>query len=472
MLCTVVIKGEGVAEVVIIGAGLTGLSAAYHLEQHNFFDYTIIEQHSRPGGLLKTEAQDGFMFDHTGHLLHISDTYFKEFLNTVAGLDNFNLIARKAAIFSHNVFTDYPFQINLFGLPTNVAVECIEAYVNRPSIKNPSNLHQWTLKHFGSGFAKHFFFPYDHKMYAYDLRKIHPSQKGRFFPSTNLAAIIKGTIEKKPPTDVGYNSNFYYPKHGGIEFLIKKLCSNLKNKVVTNSSVERIDPIKKIIYCHDGQSVSYRRLISTMPLDQLLSSLQTTSHTSLKKAAAKLLCNSVINVNLGFSVDNIGPHHWVYFPEKSFPLYRLGFWNNLSSSSVPAGCSGVYGELSYQNRTTSYKKSQEHAYKAIDKTLAFLGLCPNHIITQKLLHLKHAYVIYDAWREKHLPSILTQLQEWDIHSIGRYGEWKYSSMQEAVLDGKKVANTIIQQHTPRIIPARKDQPSLKHLAKEQKIVTF
>jgi hypothetical protein len=39
------------------------------------------------------------------------------------------------------------------------------------------------------------------------------------------------------------------------------------------------------------------------------------------------------------------------------------------------------------------------------------------------------------------------LDNYDIHSTGRFGGWKYSSMQEAVLDGKKAAKktTIVDQ---------------------------
>ena len=64
------------AEVVILGAGLTGLSSAYHLEKNNFFNYKIFEKDSRPGGLLKSIKQNGFTFDYTGHLLHINDKFF------------------------------------------------------------------------------------------------------------------------------------------------------------------------------------------------------------------------------------------------------------------------------------------------------------------------------------------------------------------------------------------------------------
>ena len=51
------------AEIVILGAGLTGLSTAYQLEKQKFFDYKIFEKNSTSGGLLRSFKQDGFTFD-------------------------------------------------------------------------------------------------------------------------------------------------------------------------------------------------------------------------------------------------------------------------------------------------------------------------------------------------------------------------------------------------------------------------
>lgn len=443
------------AEIVIIGAGLTGLSSAYHLEKQNFFDYKIFEKNDRAGGLLQSLQQDGFTFDHTGHLLHINDNYFRSFLYNIATPEDFSLIERKASIFSHNIFSDYPFQINLHGLPTNVAVECIEGYTQRAQhIKKPKTFHEWVLKHFGKGFGKHFFFPYNSKILSYDLKKVHASQTGRFVPSTSLEAIIKGTIEKKPPAGIGYNSSFYYPKQGGIEFVIKQLCKSISSPISSGHTVSHIDAKSKIIYFENGHKEHYHHLITTMPLNQLLAKLSSSSRTPLHQAESKLLHNAVMNINLGFSVDTLSALHWIYFPEKAFPFYRMGFWHNLCPSSVPVGKTAVYGELSYLPSKTPFKKAYQHAQRSVNQMLTFLGLSQSNIVTERILHIDHAYVIYNDWREKNVPKIHAQLNEWGIHSIGRYGEWKYSSMQEAVLDGKLIAQTLKE---PGIIPARHDQ---------------
>ena len=123
------------AKIVIIGAGLTGLSAAYHLEKKGFFDYKIFEKDASPGGLCRSVYQDGFTFDYTGHLLHISDPYFQSFVNTVVGMETLNSVHRRSFVYSHNVYTHYPFQVNLFGLPPATIAECIEGFVLKKQMK-------------------------------------------------------------------------------------------------------------------------------------------------------------------------------------------------------------------------------------------------------------------------------------------------------------------------------------------------
>lgn len=451
------------ARIVIIGAGLTGLSAAYHLEKKGFFDYHLFEKEADIGGLCGSVEQDGFTFDFTGHLLHIGDPYFRQLIEQLVGFENLNAITRRSFIYSQETYTRYPFQINLFGLPVKTIADCIEGYVQRKKKTHPLFFKEWVLAHFGSGFAKYFFYPYQKKIFACDLRTLTADWTGRFVPSTSLEQIIQGALTDSGDEAIGYNAQFFYPKQGGIIAWVKQLASALQQPIYTQCTVTSIDIKQKIVTFADGHIQPYDHLISSMPLDRLLGVLQEPSDSSLASAAAHLQCNSVINFNLGIARPDVSDKHWIYFPEPEIPFYRLGFPHNFAASMAPAHCSSLYGEFAYIKKSSRW--IQHQLKQSLHATKKILSLSDSDIITQKIMHISHAYVIYDRWRQKNLPMLLKRLADANIYSVGRYGEWKYASMQEAVLDGKKIAEQLI------ILPATKSwiAPELSDTEKGKEI---
>jgi len=433
-------KGN-MADIVILGAGLTGLSAAYHLEKKGFFNYKIFEKEATPGGLCRSVQQDGFTFDYTGHLLHINDPYFRQFIETVIGFEHFTTIDRRAYIYSQGRYTEYPYQINLHGLPTETIIECIAGYIERnQSTRMPRSFEQWVLQTFGTGFAKHFFFPYQEKIFDYPVNKLSASWTGRFVPATSLTDMLRGALEPKTK-NVGYNSQFFYPHTGGIYFWLEKLAQQLINPITTEHRVSKIDIKNNMVYFANGYSESYKQLITTLPLDVLLDLIKEPSNSQLKKARKNLLCNSVVNFNLGINNPDISDKHWIYYPEHQYPFYRVGFWHNFSAHMAPPGHSSLYGEFSALNK--SQDSINDHLHASLTQVKKLFKLSPNDIVLEKIIQVPHAYVIYNAWRDKQLPTLLHTLENNNIYSIGRYGAWKYSSMQEGLLDGKAISDKLL-----------------------------
>ncbi len=429
------------ADVVIIGAGLTGLSTAYHLEKLGFTDYKLFEKETEVGGLCRSVHQDGFTFDYTGHLLHINDAYFKEFIANVVGFEHFNTIHRKSFIYSQNTYTHYPFQVNLHGLPSETIASCIEGFITRPTTKKPPlDFKKWVLTNFGKGIAEYFFYPYQEKIFSYPVEKLSASWTGRFVPKTSLTEMIQGALQPPQEQQIGYNAQFFYPKQEGIYFWIKKLHGQLKQPVYTQREVTHINLAQKQVVFSDGSTEKYNTLINTMPLNIFLSLTQSTTQ-NFAHASKKLLCNSVVNFNLGIKRENFSDKHWIYYPEKQYPFYRIGFSHNFAHSMAPQGHSSLYGEFSHLQKPPH--EVQQMLATALEQTKKLLKIEDHELATEKIITIPHAYVIFDRWRDTNLPKILTALLDKDIHSIGRYGGWKYSSMQEGLLEGKSMAEKII-----------------------------
>jgi len=428
------------AKIIILGAGLTGLSTAYHLEKNNFYDYAIFEKEPHVGGLCRSVHQDGFIFDFTGHLIHINDSYFRSFIENTIKVEHLQKINRRAFAYLYDRYVPYPLQNNLSALPKEVIVECIEGFIQKKTNNHTKTYYQWILKHFGPGLGKHFFFPYQKKILDYDNRKISSKWTSRFFPMASLNQIISGAITKNEETQIGYNATFSYPKKGGIFSWIKTIEKQIKTPVQKNFCAKQIDMKNKIILFENGHFEKFDTLINTIPLNIFLKKLKEKSSTFLQTASKKLLCNSIVNFNLGVLNSDISDKHWIYFSEKKFPFYRIGFYHNFSNNVTPKGCGSIYGEISHINQSKKFLSQQ--LASSLNQTKKLFGISDCDILTEKIINIPHAYVIYDFWREKHLPHIHKKLKKNSIYSIGRYGEWKYSSMQEAILDGKLIAETL------------------------------
>ena len=112
-------------EVLIIGAGLAGLSAGYHLgNQHHI----IAEAEDRVGGLCKSFHVDGFHFDCTGHLIHFRTPEGKKIISELVS-GKIQEHQRRSAIYLQGRYTDYPFQANTYGLPPEIIKDCVHGFV-------------------------------------------------------------------------------------------------------------------------------------------------------------------------------------------------------------------------------------------------------------------------------------------------------------------------------------------------------
>ncbi|MDH5406246.1 MAG: FAD-dependent oxidoreductase [Candidatus Aminicenantes bacterium] len=424
---------------IILGGGLAGLSAAYHLKE----GYTLYEKEDRPGGLCRSDPHRGFLFDRSGHLLHFKNDYARKLVHRLL---KGNLIThrRSAWVYSKERYTRYPFQANTYGLPAEVIADCLFGFIEakkRYQITPRTrykNFEDWILRNFGRGIAAHFMLPYNEKMWTLPPRELTTEWLSPYVPRPSLEEVVLGALtdQNKP---FGYNAEFFYPHRGGIEALVRALAKEAK-PITTGCRAETVDWKRRLIRFANGEEAPYNYLISTLPLPEFISML-TPSLPHLERAAAELRFCSVYNINFGISRKNLSDKHWVYFPEKEFSFYRVGFPANFSPHVVSPRASSVYTEVSYSpsrpvDKLTIVDKVKE------DLQRAGILKSSKEVIAEKVFDIKYAYVIYDHTYRKNVRLIHQFLQRNQIFSIGRFGGWKYSSMEDAILDGKETAEKI------------------------------
>jgi protoporphyrinogen oxidase len=425
----------------ILGGGMSGLSCAYHLRN----DYLLIEKSDEPGGLSRSVKQDGFVFDHTGHLLHLRNPYTLKLIPELLG-DNLALSRRRAWIYSHDTYTRYPYQANLYGLPKNVIEDCLKGLIEAqlqsgptPVGPEPESLKSWVLRTFGRGFAKHFFFPYNEKLWTVLPDVLTAEWVAPFVPKPSIQEVINGAFSDQTKK-FGYNALFYYPKEGGIQALAFAFAKGLKN-IRLNSEVGAIDLERKEVTLKDRETISYDYLVSTLPLARFLQ-ITLPLPQDIQALHQTLRWSSVYDINLGIKRAHLTDKHWIYFPEMKYRFYRVGFPMNFSTHMTPSGCSSMYVEIAYDPMQPF---DAARAMKDAIRGLLDCGLLLNEkeISTRNLLHIPVAYVTYDKNRTRSTADLLRFLDSHQVSSIGRFGGWKYSYMEEAILEGKAAAERIL-----------------------------
>jgi protoporphyrinogen oxidase len=437
------------AHAVILGGGMSGLSCAYHLKK----DYALFERSDEPGGLSRSVKQDGFIYDHTGHLLHLRNPYTLKLIPELLK-DNLNLLHRSAWIYSHNTYTPYPYQANLGGLPKNVIRECLTGLVNAQLAAShvstglpvlgqttPESMKSWVLRTFGKGFAKHFFFPYNEKLWTVTADILTAEWVAPFVPRPTIQDVMDGILND-PNKVFGYNATFYYPKRGGIQSLAFAMADGLP-ELHLNSEATSVDLDKKEIRFKDGRSYTYKFLVSSLPLVRLLRMIANLP-PKVREDSEKLRWSSVYNINFGINRPRLSDKHWIYFPEKKYMFYRVGFPMNFAPAMTPPNCSSMYVEIAHQPQNPVDEKK---VMKATLKGLKECGLIENEkeIISTCILKIPVAYVTYDVHRTAATGRLLAYLESKGVYSIGRFGGWKYSYMEEAILEGQQTAEKILGQ---------------------------
>ncbi len=432
--------------VIIIGAGLTGLSCAYHLGK----DYLLLEKENEPGGVVRTHVRLGsFLCDGTGHWLHLRNEYMKQLVDQLLG-GQLVEHERKAVIFSHGVFTAYPFQANTYGLPSQVILECLlgllkakhpEDFGETQPLNVPENFHEWVLRNFGEGIAKHFMVPYNEKLLGVNLKELMPQFAERFIPRPSTADVIKGALGFSRES-LGYNAKFVYPRSGGISALARAFEKALPIKPRYNVEVRHINLAEKTVTLATGEKIRFQKLVNTMALPRFIASLQNPP-AEVAAAAQKLRASTVHYFDIGVRGpgDVASDYHWIYFPESEFVFYRAGSYSAVHSDAAPPDCRSYYVEMSGGASAYLDKPEEFKARVLADMKRAKIISEQDEILFMEKCEIPFAYVVFDKNYEQSRELLMNYLTDQNVVSAGRWGGWGYGGMEDAMLDGKNAADS-------------------------------
>jgi len=417
--------------IAILGAGISGISAGYHLGLKGK-EHIVFERNKSWGGLCDNfTIGDGFRFDHFVHLSFAKSDYVKE------------LFAKSTDFIKHKpVSTNYykgywlkhPAQNNLATLPVDEKVKIINDFISRPTFENPQNYKEWLKCQFGNYFTENFSDVYTKKYWTVKAEELTTDWLGGRFSLPPLDALLRGAFEEQ-------NENFYYaqemryPKQGGYKSFLNGMAA--ETNIKTNKEVVLIDIKAKRIDFADNTSEHYEQLVSSLPLPELVKLIKDTPQ-NIREAANKLLCTSGQLVSLGFNRPDIPQNIWFYMYDADILPSRAYSPSLKSPDNVPQGKSSLQFETYYSKYAPKQLAGDGLIEHVIDKGVKMKIWKPNDIEATDYREVKYANVVFDFERKRNLAIVHNFLDNNSVKYIGRFGKWDYLWSDQSLESGREI----------------------------------
>ena len=412
----------------IVGAGISGLAYADRLGRSE--DLLVLEADREIGGYCKTQVQDGFTWDYSGHFFHFKHPDIERDLVSRMTGQKILSIVKDSRIRWGEGWIDFPFQKNIHQLPREEFLECLVDLRFRDKAARPASFRDMLYAKFGKGIAEKFLVPYNEKLYATDLAALDVDAMGRFFPYADEDEILRNFTS---PDNASYNSHFTYPEGGAIQY-VHALASGVDpGRIALSEAVVSVD-LKRKVATTTQREIGFEYLVSSAPVTKLL------GLTGLPHDPSVYTWNKVLVFNLGF--DRKGPEgiHWAYFPQRALSFYRVGFYDNIFGADRMS----LYVELGYPKDAVIDDATVETMRARVLEDLARAGLVDGHrLVSWHSVVMDPAYVHVTSGSLRDVAAKKRVLESRGVYSIGRYGSWTYCSIEDNVVEARALADTLL-----------------------------
>lgn len=425
---------KNTTDVLVIGAGPTGVGAAVRLEEAGI-DYTVVDSSDRLGGMAASHTDgQGFTWDLGGHVIH---SHFKEFDSAVARSGApMRDVLRNGAVWMRG---DDPYSI--IPTPVQAQLDCWpdDLHPDQPA----AHLGEYYRNTFGQKLTTNFFNGYNEKMWTLPLDQIDHSWtslrsggNGRNVPQLGLAKDF-----------IPSHETFPYPI-GGSGSLWSSIVDQLADRdaVTLNCAVEAIEPEKHLAHLSTGDTVDYRHCISSAPVTWLIDSL------GWDVADSRLRASTQLAIGFGFSgepPEALQGKSWIYCPDMSVPWFRATMLSNYDPRNAGEGRWNILLEVTGSNRgdkpgSGTGNIDVERAVEECLTSLTCIGVDRDSAESVWTRRIERGYPIPTLGRDQILKAADAALKSRDIFSRGRFGGWRYESCNQdySYMQGRQAVDAI------------------------------
>ena len=445
---------ETVHEILIIGAGPAGLTAAWEAEKHGV-KTLILESDKEVGGISRTVEENGWRFDIGGHRFFTKVEEVYEIWDEILDKEDFLLRPRMSRIYYKNKFYDYPLKASnaLFNLGILEAIRCVLSYfyVRVFPPKKQDNFEDWVAARFGLRLYNIFFKTYTEKVWGVDARTIGSDWASQRIKNLSLMKAILNAfqINKSGEIITTLIDKFKYPKFGpGMmwETAYKKL-TDKNHEILLSSKVKKIYKENNIytVEIMNGMKFKAKYILSSMPLAHLPHTVEPLPKNTVLEAGKSLKFRDFLSVALVIDEKDAFPDNWIYIHDPKVKVGRVQNYGSWSPYLVKQGKTCLGLEYFVNIGDDLWSMDDDKLIDLAIQELRKLSLIKtSSSLEGYVVRMPKAYPVYDL----NYSSNINQIEKWlssehsNIYPIGRNGMHRYNnqdhSMMTAVLSVRNI----------------------------------
>jgi protoporphyrinogen oxidase len=453
--------------VLILGAGLCGLAAAWQLlEGDPTLDVTLVEQEPEAGGLARSITLNGQVADMGPHRIFTELPEVKEFLKDLAG-DEMELVVRKSQMWLQGGWIEYPPKplevMRHLGVGTLAGAGLSFATNKAKALLSPKNTDNESFESimteaFGPDLYQLLIGSYARKTWKVPPSQIHGDIARVRVSAGGLDQMIKKLLFGEKPDQITSVKKFHYLP-GGVVRLVDKLREGVLSRGGKIELVRQVVDVKEFRTGHlqvlatnkdNGEQEVFHgeKVLSTIPVCDLLGMLlahQADEKVRQAKDAMRYIANFL--VCLVIDRPQVSENQWLYFPEKDTVFNRGYEPKNFHSSMGTADQSMIMLEITCHPGDEIWNKSDKQLINATVKGLEKTGLISRKEVASSLVHrIPFTYPLYDLEYKDRMNLILRYLEQFkNLASIGRQGLFLHNNMDHSIQMGFDAGRAILSQ---------------------------